>query len=600
MKLAHQMLWRECESRLAAIKGSKVQGKVLQEIDAVSEKLCTVLDELNSIAHLDPVAETREEARRDFLALSEHVQAINTDSEIYRKLKEEDDDNDKQMSLEGKRVASRLLMEFEWEGAALPSKAARDNVGVLQNKLRQAEYQAEVEYHQLAANRPKILIPLNPQQQPLQVENSEPIFQSVMFHETDAKLRKLVYDAHFAPDDALEKFAATRQYLREARHEVANALGFSTHAHFAMNKNMANDPAQVELFLRKLAGEIKPIVRAKLGYEEMFEWEYQRHRPATQLQQPSSFLQNENKLNAFFTMERTLQGIAALCEHLFNVKLVHDETAGNEFKVYNEGEFVGIIVLDLHHRENKSPHPCLFPLRTSCGTNAYTPARAVISCGFSNQLGHVGFRILMHEFGHALHTVLSKTEFQHLSGTRGEIDFIETPSSLLERMAWSKDIISFMDRDKYFCAGELDMLDWKRVDFAAVDLHEQVFYALFDLHFHLHTTVPENKVYWDLKREFGPFKLPTNTERVRREVFFQHVLGYAYAGSVYSYVWGAALTCDLWDKLFAGDPLNRASGTKLKRELFENGGAMHPNQVMQALVGRSEIDQTALLKDISL
>ncbi|KAH9260742.1 hypothetical protein BASA81_001209 [Batrachochytrium salamandrivorans] len=590
MRLSTQ-IWKECESRLGRIKLGRCEGRVLQEVDSVSERLCLVLDELNAKANLDLNSEARSAAREEFLVLSEHVQAINTDPEIYSRLKQDQ----AIMSQEGERVKSRLLMEFEWEGASLPNLESRKKVSQMQNELREKEYLAELEYQSLGQNRPKMKLVVAPGEKELEVDNSDEVFHSVMFHESNPSLRKQVYDLHFASDAALDRFAETRQGLRESRHSIANALGFPTHAHFAANRNMANDPAQVESFLRQLAGEIKPIVQAKLGNaQRMHEWEFQR-----QAHVQTSSAASEAKLNGFFSLEQSLRGIALLCEHLFDVRLER-RTVG-EFRVYNDQEFVGIIELDLAQREAKNPHPCLFPLRTSCGTNEFAPARAIVSCAFGEHVGHAGFRALMHEFGHALHTVLSKTEFQHLSGTRGEVDFIETPSSLLERMAWDKHVIAFMDQGgKYFAPGELDDLHRKRVGFAAFDLQEQVFHSLFDLNFHLHVSKPENDLYWGLKHECGPFLVPQHSANVRRELFFPHVLGSAYAGSVYSYVWGAALTCDLWDALFANDPLNPESGRRLKRELFEKGGAAAPHQVMTALVGRSQVDSRALLKDIQI
>lgn len=584
-------IWRECESRLGRIKRGGCEGRVLQEIDSVSERLCLVLDELNAKAHLEVDSVVRGETREEFLALSEHVQAINTDPEVYLRLKQDQ----AVLSLEGERVKARLLMEFEWEGASLPNAESRKKVSQMQNELREKEYLAELEYQSLGQHRPKMKLSVPPGNKELEVDNSDEVFHSVMFHESDPGLRKQVYDLHFASDSVLDKFALTRQGLRESRHAIANALGFPTHAHFAANRNMANDPAQVEAFLRRLAGEVKPIVQAKLGSApSMYEWEFQRQAHAQ-----ASSAASEAKLNGFFSLEQSLKGIALLCEHLFDVRLER-RTAG-EFRVYNDQEFVGTIELDLEQRARKSPHPCLFPLRTSCATNGFAPARAIVSCAFGEHVGHAGFRALMHEFGHALHTVLSKTEFQHLSGTRGEVDFIETPSSLLERMAWDKHVIAFMDQGgRYFAPGELDDLHRKRVGFAAFDLQEQVFHSLFDLNFHLHVSRPENELYWDLKHECGPFLVPQDASNVRRELFFPHMLGSAYAGSVYSYVWGAALTCDLWDALFASDPLNPESGRRLKRELFEKGGAVAPHQVMNALVGRSEVDSRALLRDIQV
>ena len=166
----------------------------------------------------------------------------------------------------------------------------------------------------------------------------------------------------------------------------------------------------------------------------------------------------------------------------------------------------GIIYLDLIPRQGKFPHAAHFVIR--CGhrqRNGGTRQTASVAlvCNFAAKsfsreilLTHQELETFLHEFGHAMHSVLSDTEFQHLSGTRGAMDYVEVPSHVFEYFAWDSNALHFLGR--HYQTGEvmpaelLRKLKQSKRAFAAMDLQQQIVYALLDLELHSNQINVEN------------------------------------------------------------------------------------------------------------
>merc|ERR1719223_2088503 len=157
--------------------------------------------------------------------------------------------------------------------------------------------------------------------------------------------------------------------------------------------------------------------------------------------------------------------------------------------------------LDLHPRPGKYSHAAHFTVRCGCeshnqlgeGAAEYQLPIVALVCnvsppnsntGTSAVLSHAEVETLFHEFGHALHSLLSRTSFQHLSGTRVAMDFVETPSHLMEMYIWNKEFLNVIGR--HYETGQLipektiENLIQSRYAFKAMETQTQVVYCLFD------------------------------------------------------------------------------------------------------------------------
>ncbi|CAI7866064.1 unnamed protein product, partial [Closterium sp. NIES-54] len=244
-------------------------------------------------------------------------------------------------------------------------------------------------------------------------------------------------------------------------------------------------------------------------------------------------------------------------------------------------------------------------------------------------LAHHDVETLFHEFGHALHSLLSRTAFQHLSGTRAALDFVEVPSNLLEYFVWDHRFLGQFA--VHHATGEpiprslVDSLRASKSMLAASDLQTQVVYSLMDqAYFGVNPPHPTSSlltpslssqaaaaamaagaaagggaggggsggsgrdttaVMADLMgRYMGVAHVPGTYWQSR----FAHLT--AYGAGYYTYIYAKCFAAQLWRRLFKEDPLNPEAGEMLRSHLLRYGGAGDPRTLLESLLGPSAFD----------
>jgi len=289
--------------------------------------------------------------------------------------------------------------------------------------------------------------------------------------------------------------------------------------------------------------------------------------------------------SSYFSLDNCLQGMKLLTSELFGIEMVEEvigedeawcSTSGNDnttcvkkFRLRSDsGVDMGVIFLDLLPRENKFGHAAHFTVRCGCkefdSEAIQTPIVALV---MNFPLGGGGLRqsevkTLFHEFGHALHSLLSRTSFQHLSGTRGSTDFVEMPSHLLEHFAEDFDFVS---RFAVNGAGEVvkkDILDSIKEEgkfFEGIDTTTQILYSEMDqqLFGANGNELDSSVVLGELHKNYAmPFATGTHWQTQ-----FGHLV--TYGGSYYSYLWSQIMAEEIYNQKFAGNCMSREHGDEL-------------------------------------
>ena len=271
--------------------------------------------------------------------------------------------------------------------------------------------------------------------------------------------------------------------------------------------------------------------------------------------------------------------------------------------------------LDLHPRVGKYGHAAHFTVRCGCAVaedvdsalalgashNGFQlPVVAlVMNIGMTSTGGrvlanHSDLETLLHEFGHALHSLLSRTTFQHLSGTRAASDFIETPSQLLEHFAWDHRVLTHFSEHE--TTGEplptelLMAMRAAKTQHLGIDTLQQVLLALFDQRsFGVDPpTSPAGDgsvvaaMAHQLHLDVMPSALPPAAD-THWWARFTHLT--SYGATYYGYLYDKALAAQLWRTLFADRPLDVDRGTVLWHSLLKPGAAMDPNEVLRQTLG---------------
>ncbi|CAN1159049.1 Mitochondrial intermediate peptidase, mitochondrial [Linum perenne] len=285
----------------------------------------------------------------------------------------------------------------------------------------------------------------------------------------------------------------------------------------------------------------------------------------------------------------------------------------------DEGD-LGTLYLDLYQRKGKYPGCANFSIkggRRISETEYQLPVVALV-CNFSGshdsstvRLNHWELETLFHEFGHAIHSLLSRTDYQHFAGTRVVLDFAETPSNLFEYYAWDYRVLKTFA--KHYATGEVipeklvESLLAARDMFAATELQRQVFYSLVDQTLFGEQTTPisdTSSIVAELKREFTSWE---HVDGTHWEARFSHLLN--YGAGYYSYLYARCIAATIWKKLCKEDPLSLATGTAIRTKLLQHGGAKEPAEMLQDLAGDGILkhcnggivpDTTSFLEELKL
>ncbi|KAM6539611.1 Mitochondrial intermediate peptidase [Fusarium falciforme] len=346
----------------------------------------------------------------------------------------------------------------------------------------------------------------------------------------------------------------------------------------------------------------------------------------------------EDQLSSFFSVGTVIQGLSRLFDRLYGIRLVPRESLPGETwhpdvkrldVIDDKGDQVAVLYCDLFYRPQKSPNPAHFTVRcsreilpsevaeiaaeqdgdaptfesaemaandgmeisTKDGVLKQLPTIALV-CDFpksdnSKEPAFLSFHsveTLFHEMGHAIHSILARTSFQNVSGTRCATDFAELPSTLMEHFAADPTVLSLFARHwrsdqplPYELVAERARLT-KR--FEGIDTEHQIILAMVDQAYHAPDVAnpgfDSTAVFHDIKGRFahGP-QDPPNT---CWQGFFGHL--HSYGSTYYSYLFDRVLAERVWRVVFkAGDngaAISRENGERLKENLLKWGGGRDP------------------------
>ena len=264
-----------------------------------------------------------------------------------------------------------------------------------------------------------------------------------------------------------------------------------------------------------------------------------------------------------------------------------------------DGETYGTIYLDLLQRPGKFGGAALFTLR--CGrrlsNGEYQLPKVALVANISTSSaadGYLSFgdlETLCHEFGHAMHSVLSRTELQHLSGTRGPQDIIEVPSHVFERFASDRRALSLMVEHSGGDPSIVDdqligVLESRRRHCAATKLQKTVHTCLLDQYMHGEGVLGSD---FGSKRDIERFMRAHGASGSNDELTafpplrFTHLVG--YAGNYYAYLFANCIAAEVWDGGGGRGEGTWPSRALMRDTMLQTGGSIPAKAYVQELVG---------------
>jgi peptidyl-dipeptidase Dcp len=428
-------------------------------------------------------------------------------------------------------------------------------------------------------------------------------------------LREKIFNAYINKGDnndeldnkkILSKIAALR--VRKAK-----LLGYESHAHFILEENMAEAPANVYALLDQIwkpaharalqeVEELQAMIHKDGKEFQLKPWDWWYYAEKLKMEK---YALDDEMIKPYFELEKVIKGVFHVVEKLFGLHFIrrYDIPKYHEtVRVYEveeaDGTHVGIIYLDYYARQIKRGGAWMnsFHKQSRFGGKEIHP---VVTNNLN--LSHPGegkptfltfdqVRTLFHEFGHGLHGLLSDCTFNSLSGTSVSRDFVELPSQIMENWCKQPEVLKVYAR--HYETGEVipqELIDkiektghfnqgFKTVEYLAA--------SYLDMAWH---TLTEGKEHDAIKFENAAIKelglIPEIVVRYRSP-YFRHVFSGGYSSGYYSYIWSEVLDSDAFAAFKETSLFDRETAVSFRTNILEKGGTEDPMKLYLQFRGK--------------
>ncbi|MGB0720078.1 MAG: M3 family metallopeptidase [Bdellovibrionales bacterium] len=405
------------------------------------------------------------------------------------------------------------------------------------------------------------------------------------------------------------------------KNERAKLLGYKNHAHYVLERRMAETPDTVMDFLEKMKAAYLPAAKNDLKElqdfaseqglkDDLKPWDIGYY--SEKLKQKLFNFSSED-LRPYFPLDAVLDGCFAHFTKLFGVtfKPANDyETWHKDVKAFelfdDKGDLVGTLFADFHPRTGKKQGAWKTAYRSQGLYNGEIrrPVIAIV-CNFTKPtdnkpslLTHGEVTTLFHEMGHAMHALLSDVRYQSLAGTSVLWDFVELPSQVQENWCYEKETLDLFAR--HYETGETipqDLIDKLR---AAMNFMigwgglRQTNFGFLDMAWH--TTDPKNI---DDVAEFEDAATAGTSLFPRlagpMSTSFSHIFAGGYSAGYYSYKWAEVLDADTFELFLEQGLYDPKTAKDYREKVLAKGGSEHPSILYRNFRGR-DADPNALLR----
>jgi peptidyl-dipeptidase Dcp len=447
-----------------------------------------------------------------------------------------------------------------------------------------------------------------------------PSYIPFMQYANSRELRKKMWQAYnsraYKGENSNQQVILKTVQLKQQR---AQLLGFHNHAEVTLVERMAETPERVQAFLDKLlekskAAAFKDLEELRLfsGMEDqLMPWDFAFY---SEKLKEKKYAYNEEELRPYFKLEDVVQGVFEHARRLYGltfkrvtgVSTYHPDV--ETFEVTDEkGQYVGLFYTDFFPRPTKKDGAWMTTYRDQgLFMGKIRRPHVSIVCNFTKPtptkpslLTYDEVLTTFHEFGHALHGLLSQCQYRTLSGTNVYWDFVELPSQVMENWVKEKEGLDVFARH-YQTAQPIPADLVEKIKKA--NRFQAGYYSLRQLQFAFldmawHTTEPEkiaDVAKFELQatektRTFPPI------DGVNASCAFGHIFAGGYSAGYYSYKWAEVLDADAFEFFKEKGIFNREVANRFKENVLSRGGTEHPMELYKKFRGR-EPDPDALLR----
>ena len=394
------------------------------------------------------------------------------------------------------------------------------------------------------------------------------------------------------------------------RHERARLLGHPDFASFKLETEMAKTPQAVRDLLMRVwapareaaeadAKILQEMLRADGVNDDLAPWDWRYY---AEKRRRAEHDLDEAELKPYFQLDRMIEAAFDTAGRLFGLEfrpldlpLYHPDARA--FEVTRDGEHVAVFIGDWFARSSKRSGAWCSAFRSQQKLAGNIRPIVVNVCNFAKPaegepalLSFDDARTLFHEFGHALHQMLSDVTYPSISGTSVARDFVELPSQLYEHWLEEPEVLSRFATHAESGAPLPEALMQRLLAARTFDTGfqtvEYLASALVDLAFH-EGPPPEDPMARQ-KEVLGEIAMPRAITMRHATPHFAHVFaGDGYSAGYYSYMWSEVMDADAFEAFVeSGDPFDPETAARLERHILSRGGAADPETLYKAFRGR--------------
>ena len=414
--------------------------------------------------------------------------------------------------------------------------------------------------------------------------------------------------------------------IAELRIRIAKLLGYRTYADYALERRMAKDTPTVTCFLDRLMAPSLPKAREEVaellrfarteGFEEdeLQPWDFpywaERYRKAF-------YDLDDTVLKPYFPLENCIEAVFGLAGTLYgltfrpvDIPVYHPDVRAYEV-LEADGSHLAFFYADFFPRASKRSGAWMTEFRNQYkeGERDIRPLVSIVT-NFSKPtaespslLTHDELTTLLHEFGHALHGMLSRGRYPSMSGTSVARDFVELPSQIMENWAFESAFLrTFAKHNK---TGEplpeslVERIVRSRNYLSAYFQVRQLQFGFIDMAWHTLEALPEEGTVEFERRVLDPYRTLPAVPGAAQCPTFGHIFNGGYSAGYYSYKWAEVLEADAFEAFRENGIFDRATAGSFRKNILERGSSEDEGVLYRRFRGHDP-EPDALLRKLGI
>jgi len=407
----------------------------------------------------------------------------------------------------------------------------------------------------------------------------------------------------------------TAAKMAALRVQRAKLLGYETHAHFVLEENMAKEPQAVCKLLDELwkpalarakaeAGEVQRMIDDEPGPFKLQSWDWWYYAEKIR---KAKYALDEEMLRPYFKLENVLDGAFDVATRLYGLQFqeqtdvpkYHEDVSVFEI-TEGDGTHVGILYVDYFPRASKRGGAWMGEFRQQSKVDGKNIRPIIYNVGnFSKPtagepslLSFEEVETLFHEFGHALHGLLSDCTYQSLAGTNVPRDFVELPSQIMENWAGEPEVLRSYARhhetDQPMPDALIEKILLTRHFNQGFATTEYLAASLLDMNWHSLTVADAELDVLGFEDEcLDKIGLIPEIISRYRSTYFRHIFAGGYSSGYYSYIWSEVLDADAFQAFKeTGDVFNPKMAKAFRECILSRGNTKDPKALYKQFRGQ--------------